>query len=46
MFGHHKEEDYENVYNGKEHESKFSHEMVAGAASFAAVSVKGIIRSS
>lgn len=32
-FGEHKE-----VYGGETHESKFSHELIAGAASFEAVS--------
>lgn len=31
------EESHESVYGGKEHESKFSHELVAGAASFEAM---------
>jgi hypothetical protein len=37
MFGH-SEDKYNKVYN-EEHEGKFSHELIAGAASFAAAKV-------
>jgi hypothetical protein len=40
MFGF-GEESYQQVYEGQDHEAKFSHEVVAGAASFAAVSWLG-----
>ncbi|ANB12000.1 hypothetical protein AWJ20_228 [Sugiyamaella lignohabitans] len=33
------EDSHNQVYNGQQHESKFSHELVAGAASFAAAKI-------
>jgi len=36
MFGHH-EDAYDQVYGGKTHHSKWSHELVAGAAAFEAM---------
>lgn len=38
MFGF-GEDEHRAVYGGEEHHSKFSHELLAGAASFEAVSV-------